>query len=74
MFKKSNRLSKSEFSEYFRTGNKKHFPHLTIIRSKEEEKTKVLGKDELPLETDSIENEIESDESAEIEEDESPDI
>jgi len=41
MFKKSNRLSKSEFSEYFRTGNKKHFPHLTIIRSKEEEKTKV---------------------------------
>lgn len=41
MFKKSNRLSKPEFSEYFKKGNKKHFPHLTIIRDTQSDKTKV---------------------------------
>ena len=31
MFKKSERLTQSEFSEYFRIGKKHHFPALTII-------------------------------------------
>lgn len=31
MFKKSERLSRSEFSAYFKTGKRHHFPHLTII-------------------------------------------
>ena len=31
MFKKTERLSRSEFSEYFRIGKRHHFPHLTII-------------------------------------------
>ena len=31
MFKKNERLSKSEFSEYFKVGKKHHFPHVTII-------------------------------------------
>jgi len=31
MFKKNNRLSKVEFSEFYTKGIKKHFPHLTII-------------------------------------------
>lgn len=31
MFKKVERLSRSEFSEYFRIGKRHHFPHLTVI-------------------------------------------
>lgn len=31
MFKKSERLSRSEFSEYFRIGKRHHFSHCTII-------------------------------------------
>jgi len=31
MFKKVERLSRSEFSEYFKVGRKHHCPHLTII-------------------------------------------
>tara|TARA_B100002051_G_scaffold276694_1_gene326976 strand:- start:19921 stop:20250 length:330 start_codon:yes stop_codon:yes gene_type:complete len=30
MFKKSNRLTTAEFSELYRSGKKKHFPHLSI--------------------------------------------
>lgn len=33
MFKKSERLSKSEFTHYFGVGSKKHFKHLTCIIS-----------------------------------------
>lgn len=33
MFKKTERLNRSEFSEYFRVGKRQHFPHLTIITS-----------------------------------------
>jgi ribonuclease P protein component len=31
MFKKSERLSRSEFTHFFGVGTKKHFKHLTII-------------------------------------------
>ncbi len=31
MFKKSNRLTKSEFEEYYKIGRKIHLPHLTIV-------------------------------------------
>jgi ribonuclease P protein component len=31
MFKKTNRLTKVEFSEFFKKGKKNHFPNLTII-------------------------------------------
>lgn len=31
MFKKVERLSRSEFSEYFRIGKKSHLPHLNFI-------------------------------------------
>ena len=31
MFKKSERLSRSEFSEYFKVGRRHHFKHYTII-------------------------------------------
>lgn len=31
MFKKENRLSRNEFSEYFKKGKRHQFPHLTII-------------------------------------------
>lgn len=40
MFKKTNRLTKSEFEEYFKRGKKNHFPHLTIVTSLSK-KTKV---------------------------------
>ncbi|MCB9815443.1 ribonuclease P protein component [Candidatus Nomurabacteria bacterium] len=46
MFKKTNRLTKVEFDEFYKTGLKKHFPHLTII-TKPLQKTKtsvVVGK------------------------------
>ncbi len=31
MFKKVERLSRSEFSEYFKTGKRHHFPNFTVI-------------------------------------------
>jgi ribonuclease P protein component len=31
MFKKSERLTRSEFSEYFKVGRRHHTPHVTII-------------------------------------------
>ena len=31
MLKKSNRLSRTQFTEYFRSGKKYHYEHLTII-------------------------------------------
>ena len=31
MFKKSQRLSRSEFTHFFKVGQRKHFPHCTII-------------------------------------------
>jgi ribonuclease P protein component len=34
MFKKTQRLSTSEFQQFFRTGKKHHSSHLTIISSK----------------------------------------
>jgi len=33
MLKKANRLSRTQFSEYFRSGKRHHFEHLTIIYS-----------------------------------------
>jgi ribonuclease P protein component len=33
MLKKSNRLSRTEFSEYFKTGKRYHFDHVTVVYS-----------------------------------------
>jgi ribonuclease P protein component len=34
MFKKANRLTTKEFSHFFATGKRHHFPHLTVIMTK----------------------------------------
>ena len=46
MFKKTERLNKIEFSEYFRVGKRHHFPHLTIITAQHEKRkvSVVVGK------------------------------
>lgn len=47
MFKKSKRLTTSEFSVYFKTGKRKHFTHLTVITAplpKDHKVSVVVGK------------------------------